>query len=119
MLFESNFFVNSLKPEKDVRHFKFKIISKGILNLQTSSLYDITTATIVSFCQRTPLHLAAREGRDNTVECLVKQGANITQDKNGVCGWTIHTTDGRLSCSQVHTYVGVQLQNHNENYTGC
>ena len=50
MLFESNFFVNSLKPENDVHHFKFKIISKGILNLQTSLLHDITTATIVSFC---------------------------------------------------------------------
>ena len=50
MLFESNFFfVNSLKPEKGVYHFKFKTISKGILNLQTSLLHDITTAIIVSF----------------------------------------------------------------------
>jgi len=30
--------------------------------------------------------LAAREGRDDTVEWLVKQGANITKDKNGVGG---------------------------------
>ena len=31
MLFESNFFVNALRPEKDVHHFKFKTTSKGIL----------------------------------------------------------------------------------------
>ena len=37
------------------------------------------------FFQWTPLHVAAKEGHDYTVECLVKKGAQInTQDKNGV-----------------------------------
>ena len=66
-------------------HFKLKTITKGILNLHTSLLHDITTTTIVSFCQRTPLHLAAREGRENTVKCLVKHGAAIcVMDNYGV-----------------------------------
>ena len=35
--------------------------------------------------QQTALHIAASKGRDYTVECLVKQGANITiRDRDGV-----------------------------------
>ena len=94
MLFESNFFVNALRPEKVVHHFKFKTIRKRYSEF--TELYDIKTAIIVSSYQRTALHLAAREGRDDTVEYLVKQGANITKDKNGVCRCTIRTTDGRV-----------------------
>ena len=37
--------------------------------------------------QRTPLHVAASKGRDYTVECLVKKGADISiKDKAGVSG---------------------------------
>ena len=40
----------------------------------------------VSFSyQQTPLHVAASNGRDYTVECLVKKGADINiKDKTGV-----------------------------------
>ena len=35
--------------------------------------------------QRTPLHVAAHNGRDYTVECLAKKGPNVSiKDKNGV-----------------------------------
>ena len=35
--------------------------------------------------QQTPLHVAARKGRDYTVECIVKKGADMNiRDKNGV-----------------------------------
>ena len=51
MPFENSFFfVNDLRREKDMYHFKLKTITKGILNLHTSLLHDITTTTIVSFC---------------------------------------------------------------------
>ena len=36
--------------------------------------------------QKTPLHVAASKGRDYTVECLVKKGADINiKNKTGVC----------------------------------
>ena len=47
-------------------------------------------ATIATFLvtfsyQKTPLHIAASKGRDYTVECLVKKGADINiKDKTGV-----------------------------------
>ena len=35
--------------------------------------------------QKTPLHVAASKGRDYTVECLVKKGADMNiKDLNGV-----------------------------------
>ena len=38
------------------------------------------------------MHLAAREGRDDTVECLVEQGAKISiTDDHGV--WSVTTDD--------------------------
>ena len=37
------------------------------------------------FYQQTPLHVAASKGRDYTVECLVKNGADMNiKDKKGV-----------------------------------
>ena len=47
----------------------------------------ITATFFVTFSyQQTPLHVAASKGRDYTVECLVKKGADINiKDKNGVC----------------------------------
>ena len=47
----------------------------------------ITETLLVTFSyQQTPLHVAASNGRDYTVECLVKKGAYINiKDKNGVC----------------------------------
>ena len=109
MLFESNFFVNALRPEKDVHHFMFKTIRKRYSEF--TELYDIKTAIIVSSYQRTALHLAAREGRDDTVEYLVKQGANITKDKNGVCRCTIYVLlmVDCLAATCIGTYVGVSI----------
>jgi len=53
-------------------------------------LLDITTAIVVSFYQRTPLHLAARQGRDDTVECLVERKADIcATDNHGVSVTTL------------------------------
>ena len=46
-----------------------------------------TTMFYFPFYQHTPLHVATREGRDYTVECLVRKGAKITITKNdGVSG---------------------------------
>ena len=41
---------------------------------------------LVTFsCQKTPLHVAASNGRDYTVECLVRKKADINiKDKTGV-----------------------------------
>ena len=40
---------------------------------------------VTFFYQPTPLHVAASKGRDYTVECLVKKGADMdTKDKDGV-----------------------------------
>jgi len=44
------FFINGLRAENDMYHFKLKTVTKGILNLHTSLLHDITTTTILSFC---------------------------------------------------------------------
>ena len=50
------------------------------------SIIGNTSFKFVTFSyQQTPLHVAARKGRDYTVECLVEKGAekNI-KDKKGV-----------------------------------
>ena len=55
-------------------------------------LYEISqllnTAIILLFYslhQRTPLHIAVKEGHDDTVKCLIEQGARIeAQDNAGV-----------------------------------
>ena len=46
----------------------------------------IGTTFLVTFsCQKTPLHVAASNGRDYTVERLVKKGADMNiKDMNGV-----------------------------------
>ena len=37
---------------------------------------------LVSLYQRTPLHIAVKEGQEYTVECLVKIGADINIQDN-------------------------------------
>ena len=45
----------------------------------------IATFVVTFSYQRTPLHVAASNRRDYTVECLVKKGADINiKDKTGV-----------------------------------
>ena len=45
----------------------------------------IATLLVTFSYQRTPLHVAASKGRDYTVECLVKKGADMNiKDKFGV-----------------------------------
>ena len=51
-------------------------------------------STTLCFFQRTPLHAAAKKGRDDTVKCLVGKGADINlQDHNGV-----NTRDRHVLC---------------------
>ena len=46
----------------------------------------IATFLVTLSCQETPLHVAASNGRDYTVECLVKKEAGMNiKDKTGVC----------------------------------
>ena len=46
---------------------------------------NIAKLFVTFFYQRTPLHVAAWNGRDYTVECLVKKEADISiKDKTGV-----------------------------------
>ena len=46
----------------------------------------IATFLVTFFYQQTPLHVAASNGRDYTVEWLVKKGADINiKNKTGVC----------------------------------
>ena len=47
---------------------------------------NIATFLFTFSYQHTPLHVAASNGRDYTVECLVKKKADINiKDKTGVC----------------------------------
>ena len=56
----------------------------------------IATLLVTFSYQKTPLHVAASKGRDYTVECLVKKGADMNiKDKNGVSEST-YTPDGCL-----------------------
>ena len=52
----------------------------------TMSIIANTFLKFVTFSyQQTPLHVAARKGRDYSVECLVKKGADMNiKDKKGV-----------------------------------
>ena len=66
-------------------------------NLLSQSLF-------LSFCQQTPLHIAASKNYERTVECLVDEGADINiKDKDGVS--TTHTTVGILYVIHVHTIL--------------
>ena len=45
----------------------------------------IATLLVTFSYQQTPLHVAASNGRDYTVECLVRKGADMNiKDKKGV-----------------------------------
>ena len=45
----------------------------------------IATFLVTFSYQQTPLHVAASKGRDYTVKCLVKKGADTNiKDRNGV-----------------------------------
>ena len=47
---------------------------------------NLETFFVTFSYQQTPLHVAASNGRDYTVECLVKKGADINmKDESGVC----------------------------------
>ena len=52
----------------------------------TTKSANLKTIFLVSiFNQRTPLHVAASNGRDYTVECLLKKTADMNiKDKTGV-----------------------------------
>ena len=67
--------------------FGSKILGRRILLIYKSS-------TCLFFYQRTPLHIAAKEGFNHTVDSLVKKGANINiKDKKGVSGTGILKVD--------------------------
>ena len=54
-------------------------ISESILQLLHAVKF------VFSFYQRTPLHIAVKEGKGHTVKFLVEKGADINiKDKNGV-----------------------------------
>ena len=57
-----------------------------LVKLVNMPIFATTSLLFVTFSyQRTPLHLAAREGCDYTVTCLVQKGADINiKDKDGV-----------------------------------
>ena len=61
-------------------------ICKSLSVLKSIGYVSCTTLKVTPFFnQWTPLHAAASKGRDNTVECLVKKGANINiKDNAGV-----------------------------------
>ena len=50
-----------------------------------SSIANTSLKFVTFSYQQTPLHVAASKGRDYTVECLVKKGADMNiKDKKGV-----------------------------------
>ena len=64
------------KPEEDKYHLTF---------LKSCSLFLTTLCNFFFLYQRTPLHIATKEGHEITVKSLVDKGANINiQDKAGV-----------------------------------
>ena len=60
-----------------------------VWNLLSQSLF-------VSFCQQTPLHIAASKNYERTVECLVDKGADINIKDNTGVSIILYTTVGIL-----------------------
>ena len=59
--------------------FKYLPVTPEVVN------FTLSNATCFFLCQRTPLHIAVEENKMDTVECLVKKGADINiKDDGGV-----------------------------------
>ena len=60
-------------------HFKYTNLTKQL------TAFSIVLRLLFSLYQRTPLHIASKEGYKYTVECLVAEGADINiEDDKGV-----------------------------------
>ena len=70
--------------------------------------------TLVSFFlhQRTPLHIAAREGYDKTVEFLIEEGAQIDIKDNEGVSKCDYTTDSRLVTEDYVSLISKLLLMH-------
>ena len=89
LLFENN----SLSPfklqysllcvaEYEQNNDHFKLVNRSTIH---ASMPIIETFLVTFSSQKTPLHVAASNGRDYTVKCLVKKEADINiKDKTGV-----------------------------------
>ena len=64
--------------------------------MESHSLFCLFVCLFVCLYQQTPLHTAAAKGHDNTVLCLIKNGADKSiTDKQGVSVFD-YIPDGKL-----------------------
>ena len=84
--FEYNF----KPPSEYYQHYTFysiEICYDSVTFWIAVAKLNIVTTVLILFCQRTPLHIAVREGQEYTVKSLVKNGAKVnSQDEDGVSG---------------------------------